>query len=55
MLTRRAAEFIGVEEIQALERINAEMQDAVGADRRQALPQRQPVFHFALYGAANSA
>jgi len=26
MLTRRAAEFIGVEEIQALERINAEMQ-----------------------------
>ncbi len=55
MLTRRAAEFIGVEEIQNLERINAEMQGAVGTDDVKRYLSANQSFHFALYGAAGSA
>ena len=54
MLARRAAEFISLQALQELERINAEMQDAVPADdvRRYLAANRR--FHFKLYEAASS-
>lgn len=55
MLVRRAAEFIGLEAIQELERINAGMQDAVGEDDVKRYLIANQRFHFALYSAANSA
>jgi DNA-binding GntR family transcriptional regulator len=54
MLARRAAELISEETIRELERINAEMQDAVPADevRRYLIANQR--FHFVIYGAAES-
>jgi DNA-binding GntR family transcriptional regulator len=54
MLTRRAAEAMTQATIRELERINAEMQDAVPANevRRYLIANHR--FHFTLYGAANS-
>lgn len=54
MLTRRAAELISEDAIRELERINAEMQDAVPANdvRRYLIANQQ--FHFLIYRAADS-
>lgn len=54
MLTRRAAELIPEEAIRELERINADMQDAVPANevRRYLIANQQ--FHFVIYRAADS-
>jgi DNA-binding GntR family transcriptional regulator len=54
MLTRRAAEAITTGEIQALDNINAEMQDAVPADDLKRYLEANQRFHFFLYGAARS-